>query len=114
MQLPEVVEDVGPEPRLAGRRLALEGERPCLERCALCDELGGLEQLVLVRVARLEDARRQRVRREDDVRVRAAHALGEEVDEARLVVPALDERELGAAAERVFELLPVAGDRHRE
>ena len=37
VQLPEVVEDVGPEPRLAGLGLALEGERPCLERCALCD-----------------------------------------------------------------------------
>ena len=39
----------------------------------------------------LEDARRQAVRGEDDVRVGAADAVGEELDEARLVVPALDE-----------------------
>ena len=43
VQLPEMVEDVGPEPRLAGLGLALKGERPCLERCALCDQLGGLQ-----------------------------------------------------------------------
>ena len=35
---------------------------------ALGDETARLEQLVAVRVALVEDARRQRVRREDDVR----------------------------------------------
>ena len=55
----------------------------------------------------------QRVRREDDVRVGAADALGEELDEAGLVVPALDEVELRAAGERRLELRPVARDRHR-
>ena len=60
----------------------------------------GLEQLVLVRVALVEDARGEAVRGEDDVRVGAADAVGEELDEARLVVPALDEAELGAAGER--------------
>src|SRR5947208_2130830 len=35
----------------------------------------------------------------------------EEADEALVVVPALDEGELGAARERVLQLLPVAGDR---
>ncbi len=36
---------------------------------------------------------------------------GEQVDEAGLVVPALDEGELGAAGEGLLELLAVAGDR---
>ena len=44
---------------------------------------------------------------------RAAHAVGEQLDEARLVVPALDERELGAARERLLELVAVALDRER-
>ncbi len=51
------------------------------------------------------------MRGEDDVCVGSAHAVGEQVDEARLVVPALDERQLGAAAERRLELLAVALDR---
>ena len=75
------------------------------------DELRGLEQLVAVWVALVEDARRQRVRGEDDVRARSANAVGEERDEPGVVVPALDEGELGAVVERVFELVAVAGDR---
>ena len=89
----EVVEDVGAEPRLAGRRLALEGEAPLRQARRLGDEARRLEQLVAVRVAGGDDPRGQRVRREDDVRVGAAHARREELDEARLVVPALDEVE---------------------
>jgi hypothetical protein len=38
VQVGEVVEDVGAEPRLARRRLALEGERPLADRCAIRDE----------------------------------------------------------------------------
>ena len=53
------------------------------------------------------------VRREDDVRVGPAHAVGEQVDEAGVVAPALDEGELGAPAERVLELPAVAADRER-
>ena len=79
----------------------------------LGDEPRRLEQLVAVRVAGLEDPRRQRVRGEDDVRVGAADAVGEQLDEAGLVVPALDEAELRAAGERTLELLPVARDRER-
>ena len=55
----QVVEDVGTEPRLAGRRLALEGERPVLDTGAVGDEPGGLEQLILVGVTLGEDARRK-------------------------------------------------------
>ena len=109
----EVVEDVGPEPRLAGRRLALEGEAPRGQARRLGDEARRLEQLVAVGVAGVEDPRRQRVRREDDVRAGAAHAVGEQLDEARLVVPALDEAQLRAAVERTLELLAVARDRER-
>ncbi len=69
--------------------------------------------MVFVRVSGLEDARRQGVGREDDVRIRAAYALRQQVDEPRLVVPALDEREVGAAAEPSFQLLAVTRDRHR-
>ena len=47
----EVVEDVGPEPRLAGRRLALERERPVGDAGRGRDERGGLEELVAVGVA---------------------------------------------------------------
>ena len=50
---------------------------------------------------------------EDHVRLRAAHAVGEQGDEAGLVVPALDERELRAAGERLLELVSVALDRQR-
>ena len=47
------------------------------------------------------------------MRVRAAHPVGEELDEAGFVVPALDEAELGASGERALELLAVARDRER-
>ena len=80
---------------------------------ALGDEPGRLEQLLLVRIAHREDALRQRVRGEDDVRVGAAHPVGEQLDEAGLVVPAVDEAKLGAAVERRFELVAVALDRER-
>ena len=113
LQRLEVVEDVRPEPRLAGRRLALEGEAPLAEARRLGDEPRRLEQLVAVRIARVDDPRRQRVRREDDMRVGAANPVGEQLDEAGLVVPAVDEAQLGAAGERTLELLAVARDRQR-
>src|SRR3954447_14352946 len=50
----EMVEDVGPEPGLAGRRGALVGERPVAEARALGDEARRLVQLALVRVAVVE------------------------------------------------------------
>ena len=37
VQVGEVVEDIGPEPGLAGRRLGLVAETPFAERCALSD-----------------------------------------------------------------------------
>ena len=55
----------------------------------------------------------QRVRREDDVRVRAADLVGEQLDEAGLVVPAVDEAQLGAVVERLLELVAIALDRER-
>ena len=59
----------------------------------------------LVRIAFGEDPLGQAVRREDDVRVGSAHAVGEE-REIRLVgVPALDEAKLRAVAEGRFEPL---------
>ena len=45
------------------------------------------------------------------MRVGAPHALRQEVDEARFVVPAVDESELRLARKRGFELVPVAADR---
>ena len=47
----EVVEDVGPEPRLAGRRLGLEAEGPVAQRRTPARWHGGLQELILVRVA---------------------------------------------------------------
>ena len=70
----QVLEDVRPEPGLARRRLALERERPLLDARLLGDEPRRLEQLVLVGVALVEDPRRQRVGREDDVGVGAPNA----------------------------------------
>src|SRR5204863_8706642 len=48
VQLLEVVEDVRAEPRLPGRRFALERERPTIEAGPLGDELRRLQQLLLV------------------------------------------------------------------
>ena len=79
----------------------------------LRDEATRLEKLSLVGIAELGDPRGQRVRREDGVRVGAADAVGEQLDEARLVVPALDEAQLRAAGQRAFELLAVTRDRER-
>ena len=110
----ELVEDVRPEPRLAGRARALEGERPALaEARALGDEARGLEQLLAVGVAVGQDPLRQRVRREDDPGVGSADAGGDHVHEGRVVVPALDQHELGlAAVQRRLEPLAVLADRH--
>ena len=108
-----MVEDVRSEPRLARRRLALEREAPGGQARRLRNEPRRLEQLVAVRVARLEDPCRERVRGEDDMRVGAADAIGKQLDEAGLVVPALDEAELPVTCERALELLAVARDRER-
>ncbi len=113
VQRAQVIEDVGAEPRLAGRRLALERERPVLGAGGLGDEPRRLEQLLLVRIAELEDSGGQRVRREHDVRVGAANLRREELDEAGLVVPAVDEAQLGASVERALELLAIALNRER-
>ncbi len=103
----------GPEPRLAGRARALEGERPRVEVRPLRDQPRRLEQLVAIRVVHVEDPGRKAVRREDDVRVGPAHAVGEH-GEVRLVhVPALDEAQPGAPVERVLEPLAVAVDGQR-
>ena len=104
-------EDVGTEPRLAGRALALEGERPVADSAALGDERRGLQELVAVGIALGEDPLREAVRGEDDVRVGAAHAVGQELDVRLVVVPALHEGELGAAVERILEPVAVAADR---
>ena len=57
-QLVQVLEDVRPEPRLAGRRLALEGERPLVRARTLGDEPGRDEQLVAIGIAVVQDPRR--------------------------------------------------------
>ena len=87
----EVVEDVRPEPGLAGRGLALVGERPSVELRLVGYQPRRRQQLPLVGVALVEDARREAVGGEDDVGLRAADAVGEERDEAGIVVPAVDE-----------------------
>ena len=84
-----------------------------LEAGALGDQTGRLEQLVPVRVALVEDPRGKAVRGEDHVRVRSADPVGEHVQVRLVVVPALDEPELGAACEALLEPLAVAVDRER-
>ena len=59
----------GPSHGSPGRRLALEGERPLVRPGALGNETRGLEQLVAVGIALVEDAGGQRMRGEDDVLV---------------------------------------------
>src|SRR5207344_566305 len=61
----ELLEHVRAEPRLAGRARALEREGPALEARALRDEARCLQQLLPVRIAFLQDPRRQRVCGED-------------------------------------------------
>ena len=65
---------------------------------------GGLRDLVGVAVAGLDDADRQRVRREDDrlvgLRLRRAHALGERVEQQRMGVEGFDRLELHAGGQR--------------
>ncbi len=81
-------------------------------RPAACATSGGrLQELVLIGIALVEDAGGEAVRREDDVRLRAADAPGQESDEPRVVVPALDEGDLRTARDGLLELLPVAADR---
>ena len=103
----ELGEDVRPEPRLAGRALALEGERPALETGRLDDQLRGLEELVTVRVALVEDPRRKAVRSEDDVGVRSTNAVGEHRDVRLVRMPALDEAKLGATVKTGDPLVTV-------
>ncbi len=111
VQRVQLVEDVRAQPGLAGRARALKGERPGLEPGALGDQPRGLEELVLVGIALVENPRRQAVRREDDVPVEAAHPLGEHVEVRLVRSPALDEAQLGPARERRLQALPVAVDR---
>jgi hypothetical protein len=49
---------------------------------------------------------------EDDVCVRVPQAVGDDLDERLVVVPALDEHELRPAGERLFESIAIAPDRH--
>ena len=68
-----------------------------------------LEQLLAVGVAGGQDPLRQRVRGEDHPGVGAAHAVGHDLHERRVVVPALDQDELGLPpGERRLEPLAVA------
>src|SRR5579862_8770314 len=77
----EMVEDVRPEPRLTGGRLALEGKAPLTEARRLGDEPRRLEELVPVRIARVDDPRRQGVGGEDDMGVGAANAVRKQLHE---------------------------------
>src|SRR5918995_1683947 len=111
MQVVEVIDDVRAEPGLPGRALALERERPVVQAGPPGDELRRAEQLVLVGISHRQDPLRKRVRREDDVGVCPAHPVGQHVEERLVVVPALDEDELGAPVEPRLEPLAIAGDR---
>src|SRR6266852_9698687 len=59
------LDQVGAEPWLPGLTLALVREAPLLDAGALCHQLRGAQQLFLVGITFIEDARRQAVRRED-------------------------------------------------
>ena len=105
----ELLEDVGAEPRLAGRdsrsgtrTTSVRAPARSATRRAVSSSWSWYGSPVV------EDPRGQAVRREDDVR-RPCRARGRRGRRERLVVvPALDEAELGAAGERSLEPLAVA------
>ena len=68
-------------------------------------------ELAPVGVAVVEDPRGEAVRREDDVRRGAAELVGEDANESRVVVPALDHAELRPTGQSRLEQTPVARDR---
>ena len=68
-------------------------------------------EAVLVRVALVEDARGQRVRREDDVRSRAAEAVRQSSTSAGSSCQLSTKSELRAVGERLLQLRAVAADR---
>src|SRR5260370_3643570 len=106
------LDQVRAEPWLPGVTLALVGEAPLLDAGALGDQLRGAQQLLLVRVAFLEDARRQAVRRENRHHLFGIRELGSNHpdvvgDASQLpieLMPALDE----------FQTGPIAGPRPRQ
>jgi hypothetical protein len=108
LQVVELVEDVGAEPGLSGGALALEGERPAIQAGTLGHHLRGLEELIPVGVALVEDSRGKAVRGEDDMSVGPSHSVGEHRDVGLVRMPALDEAQLGAAGETFLEPLVVA------
>src|SRR3990172_10120205 len=98
-----MVENVRAEPRLAGLRLALKGERPFAERCALRYERCRLEELVPVRIAIAHDPGGEGVRGEDHVGARGwriVNAIRQPRDEARLRSPFANEARLHAGDDR--------------
>ena len=113
----EVSEDVGPEPGLSGRRLALKGERPVVDPAHIRHESARLEQSVPVGVSGVEDPRGKRVGGEDDVGrsfpSRVADTAGEQLDERGVGAPLPDEARLHATAGRGVELLLVPRDGQR-
>ena len=82
----------------APRSARRSGRRTTSRRSApLRDEARRLVELALVRVAVVEDPRGEAVRREDDVRRRAAELVGEDATKPGVVVPALDDAQLARA-----------------
>ena len=114
VELLEVQADIRAEPGLTGRALALECERPAAQPGAGGDEACSREQLVAVGVAGRENALREAVSSEDDVRGGPAHALGDHIDVGAQVVPALDEIERRSAVERRLHAVAVAAHRSCE
>ena len=96
-------DQVRPEPGLPGVTLALVGEAPLLDARPPGDQLRGAQQLFLVGIALIEDARRQAVRGEDrhhllGIRELGAdhpHVVGDRLEIAVELVPALDEVQAG-------------------
>ena len=96
------VDQIGTEPRLPGLTLALVGEPPLLDASSMRHQLRSAQQLILVGITLIKDARRQTVRRENDDDVLGVrelppsppHILGDRVEVAVQVVPALDEVQL--------------------
>ena len=90
----------GPSHGSPGRARALEGERPVARAPARSRDEPRTSRAAGLGTGRRSSRMRsgRRVRGEDDVGVGAADAVGEDVEERLVVVPALDEHELGAAA----------------
>src|SRR5262249_11989939 len=121
VQLAQIIEDIRPQPGLAGHAGALVAEAPLAQAEQLGDPSRALLKLLRVWVAPSQDFRRQAVsaeqhqhlfaRRGREFRQRRYDPIGDQAAEQWVLVPALDEMELkrlGHVLQRLVDVFAVA------